>query len=529
MKHYIFKDTVLALAFCAASAGCTDSFDAMNRDPMGMTDGDLGYMTAYVQEWGTRVGTWEYQVGENLHTNLYAQYFANSAPFFNSDGYTYNSKWVTDGFWNAYYVGVLKQFKTAQAIVDQKPAYGNIFQTMRIFTAMCTAQATDLFGDMPYTQAALGNSNAEYDTQKSIYADIFKELSEAVERLKADKGNATMITFKPKQDLIYDGDLEKWIKLGNSLRLRYAMRLAYIDPETAKKEAEAALAGGGMLDSNADNAGVYISGRGATGWPLLQISGWGEFCMSKTMERMLKRCSSVMDPRTPLWFGHTERSKVENPEYAGIPNGLPVGELAKYPKDARSCVWGLQTAPTWNSKGVGKFTYNIAKRQKVMDYAEVCFLKAEMALRGWAKSINAKSMYLAGIQASFDNERANVDPSLYSTKNDETYKNSGSVAWETQSSLEGHLEQIMTQKWLALYPNGVEAWTEFRRTGYPKLTPVKLSLDPSINADKGEFIKKLRYVDDERRENPNATQKTLNDGRGDGSNVRVWWDTGRYK
>ena len=138
-------------------------------------------------------------------------------------------------------------------------------------------------------------------------------------------------------------------------------------------------------------------------------------------------------------------------------------------------------------------------------------------------------MYLAGIQASFDNERANVEPSLYSTKNDETYKNSGSVAWETQSSLEGHLEQIMTQKWLALYPNGVEAWTEFRRTGYPKLTPVKLSLDPSINADKGEFIKKLRYVDDEIRENPNATKKSLNDGKGDGSNVRVWWDTGRYK
>ena len=529
MKHHILKNTALALAFCAASASCTDSFDAMNRDPMGMTDGDLGYMTAYIQEWGTRIGSWEYQVGENLHTNLYAQYFANSASYFTSDSYTYKSGWVTDGFWNTYYVGVLKQFKTAQAIAAQNAAYGNIFQTMRIFTAMCTAQLTDLFGDMPYTQAALGNSKAEYDTQKSIYTDIFKELSEAVEKLKADKSNATMITFKQKQDLIYDGDLEKWIKLGNSLRLRYAMRLAYVDPEMAKKEAMAALAGGGMLDSNADNAGVFISGQGVTGWPLHQISGWGEVCISKTMERMLKQTSSVMDPRTALWFGHTEKSTVENPEYTGIPNGVPVDKLAQYPKDMRSNVWGLQTAPTWNSKGDSKFPYNIAKRQKVMDYAEVCFLKAEMALRGWAKSINAKSMYLAGIQASFDNERTNVDPSLYSTKNDETYKNSGSVAWETQSSLEGHLEQIMTQKWLALYPNGVEAWTEFRRTGYPKLTPVKLSLDPSINADKGEFIKKLRYVDDEIRENPNATKKSLNDGKGDGSNVRVWWDTGRYK
>ena len=196
MKHHIFKSTALALVFCVASASCTDSFDAMNRDPMGMTDGDLGYMTAYIQEWGTRIGSWEYQVGENLHTNLYAQYVANSASYFTSDSYTYKSEWVTDGFWNTYYVGVLKQFKTAQAIAAQNPAYGNIFQTMRIFTAMCTAQLTDLFGDMPYTQAALGNSKAEYDTQKSIYTDIFKELSEAVEKLKADKSNATMITFK---------------------------------------------------------------------------------------------------------------------------------------------------------------------------------------------------------------------------------------------------------------------------------------------------------------------------------------------
>ena len=126
------------------------------------------------------MGSWEYQVGDNLHTNLYAQYFANSAAYFNSDNYTFRSDWVTDGFWNSYYVGVLKQFKNVKEIVAEKPQYDNIYQVMRIFTARCTAQTTDMFGDIPYTEAATGTSNAKYDSQQSIYTDLFKELTEAV-------------------------------------------------------------------------------------------------------------------------------------------------------------------------------------------------------------------------------------------------------------------------------------------------------------------------------------------------------------
>ena len=81
-----------------------------------------------------------------------------------------------------------------------------------------------------------------------------------------------------------------------------------------------------------------------------------------------------------------------------------------------------------------------------------------------------------------------------------------------------------------MFPNGNEAWAEFRRTGYPELNPIAQSADPSINPSKGEFLKKLRYINKEREENTeNATSTSLNGGKGDGGNVRVWWDTGRYK
>lgn len=83
---------------------------------------------------------------------------------------------------------------------------------------------------------------------------------------------------------------------------------------------------------------------------------------------------------------------------------------------------------------------------------------------------------------------------------------------------------------MALYPNGIEAWAECRRTGYPVLSPISQSDDPDINPANGEFIKKIRYCDAERRDNSvNSTSSSLNQGQGDGMNVRVWWDTSRYK
>lgn len=168
MKIKIFNQIGIVCLMGALAAGCTDNYDNMNTDPTGITDGNPAYILPYMQEWGTRVGSWEYQVGDNLHTNLYAQYFANSASYFTSDSYTYNSAWVKDGFWNSYYVGVLKQMRAIDKIADENPDYENIRQMARIFTARCTAQLTDIFGDIPYTEAALGNSNARYDSSRAF-------------------------------------------------------------------------------------------------------------------------------------------------------------------------------------------------------------------------------------------------------------------------------------------------------------------------------------------------------------------------
>lgn len=160
-------------------------------------------------------------------------------------------------------------------------------------------------------------------------------------------------------------------------------------------------------------------------------------------------------------------------------------------------------------------------------YSEVCLLRAEAALAGWTGAGDAQQNYEEGIRASFEDERSFLDDaSLSSTANDEAYIAGVALTGDEENKL----EQIITQKWLALYPSGMEAWAEFRRTGYPELIPVLHSDDPNINPANGEFIKKIRYIDSERRENAaNATSPSLNQGQGDGSTVRVWWDTARYK
>ena len=529
MKQYI--KAVCSFILIGLFTGCTGNFDDMNVDPYGIVNPNPAYILPFIQETGAHVDSWPYQVGDNLHSQLFCQYFSNTTTSFSSGRYGYNNAWVTDGYWTPYYT-VLKHTKITKGMLETNPSYSNIYQIMRIVTASFTATATDTFGDIPYFTASEGNSQSAYDSQKDIYYDIFKELTEAAEILAKNIGNITQEDCSGNKDIIYGGDIQKWIKFANSLRLRYALRLSFVDPAKAKAEGEAALKGL-LLESNEDNAGVLITGNGNYGHPLYQISGWDGFCMSKAMENIFKNSSSVSDPRMPLLFGQARGYVTGDTEkqFGGTPNGMSVTEMAEkdnLPKNNSYC-WGLQVYPDWNSRNVVPTNYKVPRRMELMNYAEVCLLKAEAALKGWAGAGDAKTNYENGIRASFEAFRTGVDATLYSTSEDETYITSGSVQWNETASDETKLKQIITQKWIALYPNGNEAWAEFRRTGYPELIPVLHSEESSINPANGEFIKKIRYVDDEIRENPNASDPSLNQNQGDGMNVRVWWDTKRYK
>lgn len=529
MKKNIILIYIAACSILSFSS-CVDGFEGMNTNPNAATEVTPGLLFPLMQRNAINGGYANYQTGENLHANQYSQWVSCTASYFSSDRYVYNNAWVTSAYWNPYYFEVLKNLRDIKEMVETHPEYEEMYHIARIMTAIGTARTTDVFGDIPYSEGSTGLEKPKYDAQKDIYYDIFKELTEATNAL-TQGFSSTQIKYG-SQDLIYEGNVQNWIKLGNSLRLRYALRLSFIDPKNAKIEGEAALTSQ-LMSSIADNAGLKtnINDNAGIGHPFYTLCYWNEFRMSETFETVYKNASSVVDPRMECYWGVTEQSHNDGTNvFKGLRNGLPTDQLTGgNAPSANSNIWGLLWAPEWNS-GVSTPSGFKAYNYYTMCYSEICLLKAEAALRSWTGAGNAKSNYEDGIRASFQEGRLGVSASLYTTTNDEIYIATGSVGWNDANSFETKLNQIATQKWIALFPNGTEAWAEVRRTGYPKLIPIVRSDEPSIDAANGEFIKKLRYPDDEKNINgDHAGASSLNDGKGDGPNIRVWWDTGRYK
>ncbi|RHJ93558.1 SusD/RagB family nutrient-binding outer membrane lipoprotein [Parabacteroides bouchesdurhonensis] len=540
MKKFFNKIAILGLGL-GLMTSCTGNFETMNVDPNNPTETSPQLMFPKMLQYGYCTRSWEYQVGENLHTNQYAQYVSCTSTGFVTDRYGTNDTWVKESFWRMYYTYISRNMDYLKETLEDHPEYMNMYQVMRIYSTFVAQRTTDLFGDIPYTEAGQGIITPKYDSQESIYNNFFKELDEAIAYLEAHKSEG-LATFG-SQDLVYGGDYDQWIKLGNSLRLRLAIRIAYIQPDVAKAQGEKALATNNLLASTSDNAGI-MNFRENNANSFYTISFWNEFRASKTIiDAMLPNVtinkSSVNDPRLPLFFSKTQGFLSGNssvPEYRGVPNGLAASSLTQdeYRAQNNSCIWGYE-ACDWNSTAVGSVGENdspqsqvyalVEREQPVMYYSEVCFLKAEAGLRGWSGAGDIKANYEAGIRASFEEAREGaVSAYTYDPNDDETYINAVKIT--DTGDFEGTLEKIISQKWLALYPNGVEAWSEFRRTGYPKMNLVVVN--ESSDIPQGQFIKKLAYINDEKSLNPNSTDASLNGGKGDGRNVRVWWDTGRY-
>ncbi len=527
---------LLTLVSAITISSCTNGFEDMNKDPLAVNEISPNLSLPQMQYAGFHIVYGDYQRAAILYSSFYCQYFSNTSSAFTSGNYVFNTSWAERGLWTPYYVEMIKRIRETKPTLEKHPEYNDMYQIMRINLAIGTMRTTDTFGDIPYFEAGKGETLIPYDSQKDIYYDVFKELTEAVTELKQKKNGQLKYAT---EDIVYQGDVDKWIKLANSLRLRAALRLAFIDPEKAKTEGEAALKES-LMASNSDNAGATPPQPNRWPNPLLFSLSNNETRASATMVDMLKSHGTVADPRLTLILSQTEawvKGEEGAVQYRGVPNGVPVTELSlpQYDNTHNSGIWGYMWGYKWNSAAQGSnatrpLTNNDYTPLGLMNYSEVCFLKAEAALRGWQGAGDAKTNYEEGIRASFKEMRALAPTGSYSTSNDETYITTGKVAWSDADGFETNLEKIITQKWLGIYPNSEEAWAEFRRTGYPKLSPVKQSLESTINPANGEFIKKLRYVDNELSNNKEyATDPSLNGGKGDGLSVRVWWDTARYK
>ena len=500
---------------------CTNNFDEYNTNPDEATEDMSNWDNArtgsfFLQMQKNVIPIDEaatYQVVEVMTGDGYAGYFGTSSPNINSAGrysWSGNRNWPGMMFTGAY-SGVMNPWRELKkAINDENDPRYAVVQILKIANMH---RVTDTYGPVPYLKFGIDKEVA-YDTQKDIYYRFFEELEAAVKVLDVPATNGTKI-FED-WDCVYGGNIKQWVKFGNTLRFRLAMHLSNIDPDKAKAEIVKIMqAPHGFLESKTDAAELmHVHPIATYESPWYVIDGWNEISLGATLDSYM---NGYNDPRLTAYFQPTSDNK-----FRGLRAGLP-STISKdaYTKDE------LFSRPIVSA--IGNVVW--------MKASEVCFLKAEAALRWPDLELGgtAQDFYEAGVRLSFnENGVSGADDYLQSSSVPAAYEdvvNSSysspalstiPVKWITNNRTK-NLEQIITQKYIALFPVGQEAWTDFRRTGYPKVFEPITTENSSVS--KSVQIRRLTYPVSEYDTNAdavNAAQKLL--GGPDNPGTRVWWD-----
>jgi hypothetical protein len=405
--------------------------------------------------------------------------------------YTEASRYGTQQFsFNGYYSGPLINLQeiirlntdaATKSTAAQNGANNNQIAAARILKAYFFWHMTDRWGPIPYSQALSGRNNFKpvYDSQEAIYNDLFKELKEAA---------AQITPGTIKGDFLLGGNMSRWKTFANSMRLVMALRLSEVAPDKAKSEFVSAY-NDGVISSNAENI-VYnflADENNDNPWED-RFQTRLDFAVSKPMVDLLL---ATTDPRLAVYADKA----VLTQQYVGMPYGLEQGPAGAIPNGQVSFLGSAlrrQTSPGY-----------------LMTYAQMQFSLAEAALRGWITGTPA-TFYNNGIEASFKQ---------YGVFNQAAYEAFIAQPNVKYTPAKG-LEQIITQKWVAMFLNGYETWADWRRTGFPVLTPPAKTISPS-----GKIPVRQGYPTTERDLNGTNYQTALQAlGGKDDLDGRLWWD-----
>lgn len=522
MKTSNILKVFAAFSFAAVLNSCTANFVEYNTNKFGVTETELEWdnlrtgglfaqMERNVLIFGDGVNlSSDYQIVQDLVANTYAQY---TAPTITKDNgkhtgsYTMIPQWCRAMF-NYKFTGCMSAYTTLAAAASENPAVLALANIVKV-AAMHTV--TDYYGPIPYTK--VGQSlNAEYDSQETVYRAMLAELDESINVLKEfyTAGNTSLLE---NYDIIYSGSISSWIKFASSLRLRLAMRLSYVEPSLAKTEAEKSIADG-VMEAVSD-AAVISHGKILYDHPIYTINFEFNDADCQSTAAIESFLGGYNDPRLAVYMKPAADGK-----YHGVRMGVHTANWDNYKNPA------------------GKVSSsNISANTELfwMYASEVYFLRAEGALRGWNMGGNAKDLYEQGITASFE-ERGVSGAAAYIANN--TNKPADftdavaaanakattdiTIAYDTAASFEKNLERIQTQKWIAMFPLGTEAWAEIRRTGYPKLFPPVVNDEPTVCPN---GVKRVPFDTEEYTKNPEEVAKAVALlGGPDNAGTKLWWD-----
>ncbi len=364
----------------------------------------------------------------------------------------------------------------------------------RIIKAFYFWTITDTWGDAPYSEALTGGENKfpKYDKQEDIYKGVLSELKVAVAQF--DGGVAL------KGDIVYGGDIVKWKKLANSIRLLVSMRMSKKYPgsgQFAANEFNAALADpAGTITSNADNFSVkYPGGSYNSPWFLLYDN---------------RKDEGQANTFVALLAGLGDKRQLNN-IYGSSQIGVPYGRN----RDFMNNTWGsVFSADQW-SRVLAPSLRSSSGRVDIVHSAAILLTRAEARERGWTNAATepstAKALYEEAITASHTQWGLTGADAA-------SYVGSSTIAYGTVT--QENLNKIALQKYIALYPDGLQGWCEWRRTGIPVLTPAQDALNSG-----GKIPRRFVYgVNDYSTNKANVTAAAALLTGGDSQDAKVWWD-----
>lgn len=457
--------------------------------------------------------------------------------------------------WTSFYPKAIKNLTDAIHRSAEDGNRKNINAILRIYRVYMMSVITDIYGDAPYSEAGLGYLkeiyNPKYDTQEDIYNDFFTELKDAASALDAANDRIT-------GDVIYNGDVAKWIKLANSLRLRYAMRISDVAPEKARKEFEDALTSeGGVLTSGSDDALIkymdisfsfgqdsYTDYRGNALSQLL-FGNDPANNPSYLCSTFFNQLYNTKDPRTfmiarfyydglmsqtspdnriDLTDEITGKGIAMNPcqpgafSYDPWPQGYDsdmMKEIAKTNPSVETTM-ARETEP--------KLANNFLRGDNpgvVMTCAEVNLLLAEASLKKWNTGGTVEGFYSKGVRAAMD---FLADNHGYDRISDNDFN-----AYIADNGI-GHTEQqakaaINTQAWILHFTNPAECWANVRRSGYPRLkSPAEYGFGQYLTGGKDIPVRLCYPTLESSYNKPGYDEALKRMGGKDSWNTHVWWD-----
>jgi len=471
---------LLAIGLILLTLSCTKDFEEINTNPNAPVSVQPSLLLRQViYDYGEQMSYEGFTAG-----NLLGQY-TTALDFNLFDRHNLKSPQLGGNPWPILY----QNLRDNENILNQSlenETFAVYEGPSRILKAYMAAVLTDLFGDVPYTDAFKGKEvtvTPTYDSQEDIYlgeGGILDNLDKGIVAIENYSG-----TIPLEGDILFKGDLEGWVRFANSLKIKYLMRIS--GKQDVSGELQALLDGENFIDENIENAVFDFTDGEPNNFRLarLRVGDFNNFVLSETMEEIL---ADLNDPRTGILFRPFGNSESE--DFNGLLNGIDASQTSIALAD-------YSLAGTIFRENTGRLDANF------MTGWETYFLLAEAAELGFITA-SAKDLYETGVTQAFAYWQTDLPDDYLTT----------TASFDTGDAL----ENIITQKWIANIINGYEGWIEFRRTGFPKLKTISASLNNDV------IPVRMPYPAEEEALNSTNYADAASKTDGNSVNVKVWWD-----